>query len=63
MGYLDLFLACLNISNALRILNQAVARLAQLFTKHLKINSSLCRLPETNICTQISIVHTVKIME
>lgn len=27
MGYLDLFLTCLNISSALRILNQAVARL------------------------------------
>lgn len=28
MGYLDLFLTCLNISSALRILNQAVPRLA-----------------------------------
>lgn len=58
IGYLHLFLTCLNISSALRILNQAVARLTQLFTKHLKINSSLCRPPETNTRTE-----KVKIME
>lgn len=61
--YIDLFLTCLNTSNALRILNQALARVAQLFTRHLKISSSLCGLPETNTGTQIHILHTVKIME
>lgn len=61
--YIDLFLTCLNTSNALRILNQALARVAQLFTRHFQISSSLCGLSETNTGTQIHILHTVKIME
>lgn len=60
MGHLDLSLTCLNISNALRIINQALARLAQLFTRHLKINSSFCTPPETSTSTQIHILHTCK---